>query len=138
MKVAKHLLMKTGPTDFPAALAAWRNTARPSKPSPNELMFGRKIRDMKAVASSHLTEKIHVMENMTASHEDHELRQQDIERNQPSTETFMIGDSVRVQNPSSNKWDTSAIISNISNTGRTLDLLTSDGRALRRNRRFVR
>ena len=49
VKIAKHLLIKTSPSDFPAALAAWRNTAREDKPSPNELMFYRKIRDGKPI-----------------------------------------------------------------------------------------
>ena len=49
VKAAKHLLLKTRPTEFPSALAAWRNTARENKPSPNELMFCRKIRDDKAI-----------------------------------------------------------------------------------------
>ena len=39
VKIAKHLLLKTSPSNFPAALAAWRNTAKEDKPSPNELMF---------------------------------------------------------------------------------------------------
>ena len=34
-----HLLLKTGPTDFLAALAAWRNTFRNNRPSPNEQFF---------------------------------------------------------------------------------------------------
>ena len=39
VKTAKYLLLKTKPSDFASALAAWRNTARENKPSPNELMF---------------------------------------------------------------------------------------------------
>ena len=45
VKAAKHLILKTRPYDFPSALAAWRNTARETKPSPKELMFCRKVRD---------------------------------------------------------------------------------------------
>ena len=43
VKAAKYLLLKSKPAEFPAALAAWRNTARDNKPSPNELMFCRKV-----------------------------------------------------------------------------------------------
>ena len=41
VKAAKHLMLKTTSTDFSAALAAWRKTARENNPSPNELMFCR-------------------------------------------------------------------------------------------------
>ena len=54
VKDAKHLLIKTAPVEFLDALAAWRNTSREDKPSPNELMFCRKVRDGKAVIKSHL------------------------------------------------------------------------------------
>ena len=54
LKAAKYLIIKTTPAEFPAALAAWRNTARDNKKSPNELLFGRKIRDTKPIALSHI------------------------------------------------------------------------------------
>ena len=66
VKSAKHLLLKTGPAEFPAALAAWRNTSRNDKPSPNELLFGRKIRDTKAIALSQIN---HHTETVTRSPE---------------------------------------------------------------------
>ena len=58
VKAAKHLLLKTRPTEFPSALAAWRNTAKEDKPSPNELMFCRKVRDEKAIYESQLHIKL--------------------------------------------------------------------------------
>ena len=54
VKAAKYLLLKTKPADFPSALAAWRNTAKENKPSPNEIMFCRKVRDEKAIHASQL------------------------------------------------------------------------------------
>ena len=54
VKTAKHLLLKTKLSEFSSALAAWRNTSRENKPSPNELMLCRKIRDGKAIIKSHL------------------------------------------------------------------------------------
>ena len=67
VKTAKYLLLKTKPSTFAAALAAWRNTEREDKPSPNELMFCRKVRDGKAIIKSHLHpgnfEKMHLSDH---------------------------------------------------------------------------
>ena len=49
VKAAKYLILKTTTSEFPEALAAWRNTARENKPSPNEMMFKRPVRDTKPI-----------------------------------------------------------------------------------------
>ena len=55
VKAANHLILKTAsPTEFEEALAAWRNTAREKKPSPSEMLLGRKIRDNKPMALLHI------------------------------------------------------------------------------------
>ena len=58
VKAAKYLLLKTTPAEFPAALAAWSNTNKEDKPSPNKLMFCRKVRDGKVIFKSHLEVKV--------------------------------------------------------------------------------
>ena len=57
LKTAKHLLLKTSHSEFLNTLAAWRNTSREDKPSPNELMFCRKVWDEKAFIKSQFTIK---------------------------------------------------------------------------------
>ena len=132
VKAAKYLLLKTKAEDFPSALAAWRNTARDGKPSPNEMFFGRKIRDEKAMVTTTLlpmqipdAQQQHPADCATHS-------------SAPSDKEFRIGDHVRVQNQATLRWDTKAEITGVSTSGRTLDLVTDDGVAIRRNRRFVR
>ena len=51
---------------------------------------------------------------------------------------FQPGDSVRVQNLANMRWDTKAKIDDVSASGRTLQLTTSEGVKIRWNRRFVR
>ena len=145
MKSAKYLLLKTTPTDFPTALAAWRNTARENKPSPNELMFCRKVRDGKPILQSHLTlcidnnKNSQLRSNVSNSGKIQGPAQHDKTlRQQEEPETFQQGDSVSVQDPTSHRWNLNAVITGFSLTGRTLELLTERGEFIRRNRRFVR
>ena len=131
VKSAKHLLLKTSPADFPAAIAAWRNTARNDKPSPNELFLGRKIRDRKPVALSHINRG-----GDAATNVDLAKPTQQIPLNK--VDIFSQGERVRVQNQTSKQWDIKATVVGISTSGRTLDLISKDGHSFRRNRRFVR
>ena len=100
VKAAKHLLLKTNPSDFPEALAAWRNTHREGKPSPNELMFGRKIRDTKAIAQSN------VRKNAETPPSQHPQ--------QNNTTTFAQGNQVRVQDQTTKRWNCMATVIGIS------------------------
>ena len=71
VKTAKYLLLKTTPSEFPTALAAWRNTDREDKPSPNEMMFHRKIRDGKPILKSQLNSNKHLIAKKDkTSHDD--------------------------------------------------------------------
>ena len=130
VKSAKHLLLKTSPGDFPEAIAAWRNTERDSKPSPNELFLGRKIRDTKPIALSQLSNKGHPASSA------HAKQTQQIPPNK--VDIFSQGERVRVQNQVSRRWDIKATVIGVSTSGRTLDLIGKDGQLFRRNRRFVR
>ena len=123
VKTAKHLIIKTSHSDFPEALAAWRNTAREGKPSPNSLSFGRQVRDTKAIAQSQIKKNT-------------ELPRQQMPDD--STMTFIQGDQVHVQDPKTKRWDRIATITGISTLGRTLDLHTEEGDVTRRNWRFIR
>ena len=147
VKAAKHLLLKTNPSDFPAALASWRNTSREEKLSPNELMFFRKVRDGKAFMKSHLEiqpPKIikqpiarkprlgHDQRHEAVGYQSRKLPHQQIQ------DHFQRGDRVHVQDLHTKRWDVEACITDFSHTGRTLHLCTDVGHLMRRNRRFVR
>ena len=67
VKAAKYLVLKTTNVDFPAAIAAWRNTAREGKPCPNEMMFYRRIRDEKPILDSLLQSNKNIISD--ASHD---------------------------------------------------------------------
>ena len=149
VKTAKYLLLKTKPSTFAAALAAWRNTEREDKPSPNELMFCRKVRDGKAIIKSHLHlgnfEKMHLSDHESKtktqdSEFDHDTPTNSAKQIAPNQQIpdFIQGDKVRVQNPFTKRWEITALITGFSKTGRTLELLTSEGDIIVRNRRFVR
>ena len=160
VKAAKHLILKTRPSEFPSALANWRNTARENKPSPNKLMFCRKVRDEKAILKQQLYIKLQRnfndqveecssdIENNTHRIADPDIGSQKTKTPPRSTsqnaqrqqilENFQQGDRVRVQNPCTKRWDDTALITGFSKTRRTLQLLTSEGVFIIRNRRFVR
>ena len=143
VKTAKYLLLKTKPSTFPSALAAWRNTERENKPSPNELMFCRKIRDNKVIIKSQLhLSNLQIHESKTQ-----ELKS-GIDHDTPTdlatikqnvlNQQFLQGDKVHVQSPCTKRWDETALITGLSRTGRTLELLTAKGDIIVRNRRYVR
>ena len=157
MKASKYLLLKTKPAEFPAALAAWRNTDKEDKPSPNELMFCRKVRDGKAILKSQLyiktpeklcqqiphsvindpdldiTPEIQASDTTTQS-----LSQRQNPPPQPIPEQYQQGESIRIQDPHTKRWDVTALITSFSKTGQTVELYTEEGHFLRRNRRFIR
>ena len=145
VKAAKHLLLKTTPAEFPSTLAAWRNMVKEDKPSPNELIFCRKVRDGKAIFTSHLEVKNN-QQSKPGKNNQHilegaEIRARGTRQHQPHQripEQFRQGDSVRVQDPHTKRWDVQAVITGFSQTGRTLELCTDEGHLMQRNRRFVR
>ena len=152
VKAAKYLLLKTRPSDFESALAAWRNTRRENKPSPNELMFCRKVRDGKAIHKSQLCINDFASSNLQNHESNSTIQKHESDRQNPITSAsnkqnmpsqqkpdhFLQGDKVLVQNPCTKRWDVSALITGFSKTGRTFELLTSEGNIIIRNRRFIR
>ena len=108
VKAAKHLLLKTTPSEFPAALASWRNNCREEKPSPNELMFCRKVRDGKAFIKSQLEirspkpndQQIPIQKSHIDHGQDHESMQEavgsatQLQPHQQISEKFQRGDRV--------------------------------------------
>ena len=146
VKAAKHLLLKTAPAEFLDALAAWRNTSREEKPSPNELMFCRKVRDGKVIIKSHLeirtptTSHQRIPLQSCLKHDDQHHEGSDTQQQplQQIPDHFLHGDRVCVQNPHTKRWDVEAFITDFSHTGRTLNLCTDKGYIMRRNRCFIR
>ena len=121
VKAAKYLILKTTPTEFPDALAAWRNTARDDKPSPNEMMFKRLVRDTKPIVIPEAPEKTptqHIPDKANIK--------------------FAKGDRVIIQDHATRRWTDPATVTSVSQSGRTLELLSDEGHVIRRNRRFVR
>ena len=128
VKAAKHLVIKTTPSTFQEALAAWRNTARQDKPCPNEMFFHRKIRDEKPITNTNL----HPETNSS------KITNDSAKSNNATQKQFQPGDRVRVQDPGTKRWNVKAKVDHVSETGRTLQMTSSDGVNLKRNRRFVR
>ena len=132
-------------TRYDTPILYWRNTDKEDRPSPNELMFCRKVRDGKAIFKSHLEVKLPMKNNQhipcpakfESNHEGAEIKARDATQHQPHQripEQFRQGDRVRVQHPLTKRWDVQAIITGFSQTGRTLDLCTDEGYLMRRNR----
>ena len=145
VKIAKHLLLKSPGTNFPAALATWRNTDRDNKPSPNELMFCRKVRDEKPIMDSHLKARISVSDigaRQDIIHETHAIDQSEMQpqnrQRQQIPDQFQRGDHVLVQDPHSKRWEIEAVVTSSSRSNRSLHLETTEGFSMWRNRRFVR
>ena len=127
VKAAKHLILKTTPAEFEEALAAWRNTARKDSPSPNEMLFGRRVRDYKAMTLSALK-----------GEEPAATQVQHIPEDQLRKHVFIQGDHVHIQDQKTKRWNMHAVVTGISSTGRTLDMLTTEGHYITRNRMFVK
>ena len=146
VKIAKHLMLKSPGSNFPAALAAWRNTDRETKPSPNELMFYRKIRDSKPIMNSHLkvsVSKLNIPTNQQKIiHDESQVDRPKIQLRKPQSQQildqFHRGDRVLVQDPHTKRWDIEAVVTSSSRSNRSLHLETDEGFSMWRNRRFVR
>ena len=142
VKIAKHLLLKSSASNFPTALAAWRNTDRENKPSPNELMFYRKIRDGKPIMNSHLKVRVSDLQVPTNQqnkiiHDEHQVDRPETQlREVPSQQIldqFHRGDRVLVQDPHTKCWDIEAVITSSSRSNRSLHLETDEGFSMWRN-----
>ena len=147
VKIAKNLLLKSSASSFPTALATWRNTDRENKPSPNELMFNRKIRDAKPILNCHL--KVRVSELKVSTGQHNKIIHDEHQRDHPKTrhaeaprqqilDQFHRGDRVLVQDPHTKCWDIEAVITSSSRSNRSLHLETTEGFSMWRNQRFVR
>ena len=133
VKAAKHLLIKTTAASFPEALTAWRGTARSDKPSPNEMFFGRKIRDKKPIVTDILHKPVPTNSNRVPVNSSAD---ESADSNPPPCTNkhkndFQLGDTVRVQNQATMRWDTKAKVDHITTSKRTLELTTSQGVKIR-------
>ena len=126
VKNIKHLMMKTGAADFEKALAAWRNTARAERPSPSEMFFRRRLRTCLPITDVALRQTGHIRKGRTAG-----------VQGQPLT-PLQVGDTVWVQHHDTKRWTIKAVVTNVSHTGRTYNLITEAGVAMIRNRRYIR
>ena len=91
------------------------------------MLFGRSIRDTKVTTLQHIKNG--------PQKQSYQQIPNDISLRNTS---FIQGDEVRVQDPITRKWNTHAVVTGISDTGRTLDMITEEGQCIRRNRKFVK
>ena len=129
----KNTLQKCKEThqDPALALLAVRNTPISSTvPSPAELMFQRKIDDGLSFKSSfHQT----VQQDISQHRQRHVQRYDKSARDRPD---LAIGQSVRIQNPTTKLWDP-AIVTQKLVEPRSYEVKASNGATYRRNRRHI-
>jgi DNA-binding protein Fis len=125
VKRMKHLLEKSDSwTSFLEALLAFKNVPTARGESPASLFYGRKLR----------IPEIPIVE--ASSKSDPTPPAQDVPTS-PSRR-FSIGDQVRIYNRVTKRWDTTGIITDSRNCGRSFFVEKRNGRETLRNRRFLR
>ena len=118
------------------ALLEWRCTPRADGYSPAEAFFKRRPRmSLPAInkTNDHDTEKFRATRHST-----HKIQDLDGSRGTQKLSTLHIDDDVTVRNPFSKLWDIKGTITGIHPKGRSYIILDSDGKTIRRNRRFVK
>ena len=139
VKSAKHLLIKCSQEneDFDLALATWRNTPRADGYSPAQLFFGRRQRQPSLPTLPHHHNDI----NPDAAHAArNKTRFETIARREPhATELPQLnnGDLVRVQNPHTKLWDSTATIAQRRPDGLSY-IISQNGKLFLRNRKFLK
>lgn len=145
VKTVKHLIMKVAPSgnidceEFDRGLLELRNTPNFTGRSPAQILFGRPLRSC-VPAHPHS-----FSEDWQAKAEDCDRRA--AARAKDSTARYdqhahplprmKIGQHVRIQNPTSHRWDKVGVIMGIGKL-RTYEVRLPSGRVYWRNRRFLR
>ena len=143
VKAVKYLIMKVAPTgtlneDFDRGLLELRNTPRQDGRSPAQVLYGRPLRSLipahSASFASKWQAKTEVCERRAAARSmDVRLRYDSHAKPLPP---LRLGDQVRIQDPTTKRWDKVATVMGV---GKSRDYLvrTMSGRVLWRNRRFL-
>ena len=143
VKAVKYLIMKVAPTgtlneDFDRGLLELRNTPRQDGRSPAQVLYGRPLRSLipahSASFASKWQAKTEVCERRAAARsKDVRLRYDSHAKPLPP---LRLGDQVRIQDPTTKRWDKVATVMGV---GKSRDYLvrTMSGRVLWRNRRFL-
>ncbi|XP_064100911.1 uncharacterized protein K02A2.6-like [Macrobrachium nipponense] len=144
VKAVKHLILKTAPTgnidceDFDRGLLELRNTPNQSGRSPAQVLYGHPLRTCVPAHPQSFTEdwqeKAHDCDHRAAA------RAAQVQRNYDAharpLPRLNVGQHVRLQDPTSHRWDTVGIVMGGARS-REYEIRLPSGRVLRRNRRFL-
>ena len=144
VKAVKHLVLKVAPSgklneDFDRGLLELRNTPRQDGRSPAQVLFGRPLRSLVPAHSASFASKW--QEKAEESERRAAARVEDVKQRYDShakpLPPLHPGDNVRIQDPTSKRWDKVAIVMG---QGKSRDYIvrTTTGRVMWRNRRFLR
>ena len=137
VKNAKYMLIKSieSGTDFQLALAEFRRVPRGDKYSPAQLMFGFQQRGL---LPSLAKPSIDIREAEEARNKERARQKQSFDTGSRSLPPLAVGDRVLVQHPLTKRWDNKATIASVTDTGRSYEIIFTNGRQTRRNRRFLK
>ena len=145
VKTVKHLILKTAPNgnieceEFDRGLLELRNTPTPAGHSPAQVLYGRPLRScVPAHPESFSKEWKALTENCdrrAAAHAD-QARQQYDSHARPLTQ-LTIGQYVRIQDPTSHRWDKVGIVMGCGRH-RDYEVRLPSGRVWWRNCRYLR
>ncbi|XP_064098156.1 uncharacterized protein K02A2.6-like [Macrobrachium nipponense] len=144
VKAVKHLILKTAPTgnndceDFDRGLLELRNTPNQSGRSPAQVLYGHPLRTCVPAHPQSFTEdwqeKAHDCDRRAAA------RAAQVQRNYDAharpLPRLNVGQHVRLQDPTSHRWDTIGIVMGGARS-RKYEIRLPSSRVLRRNHRFL-
>ncbi len=143
VKSVKNFLLKTAPSgdidneDFDQGLMELRNTPDSTGRSPAQVLYGRPLRTcLPARPSSFVSEwqtKADDCDRRAADRTEQVKTRYERAHPPPSVH---VGQSVRIKNPTSRRWDKVGVVMGIGRTG-DFEVLLPSGRVRWRNRRFL-
>eukprot|EP00095_Tigriopus_kingsejongensis_P009584 snap_masked-scaffold1019_size70576-processed-gene-0.8 protein:Tk09584 transcript:snap_masked-scaffold1019_size70576-processed-gene-0.8-mRNA-1 annotation:"hypothetical protein DAPPUDRAFT_261119" len=137
----KQLVNKTGGNihneAFRIALLEWRNTPSELGRSPAQVLFGRPLRGCLPVHPSQLGDPENVQAHREAKACLAQKRKRKHDRTAQSLPALAIGDSVRVQDRVTSKWDKCGVITSRRASGSYV-IRMENGSVTTRNRRLLR
>lgn len=145
VKSVKYLILKTAPSgnidteDFDRGLLELRNTPTHTGQSPAQILYGRPLRSCVPAHpdsfSPEWQEKQEACDRRAAARADQVKTQYD--KHARPLPSLSVGQSVRIQDPTSQRWDKVGVIMGCGRT-RDYEVRLPSGRVWWRNRRFLR
>jgi hypothetical protein len=144
VKAMKNLVQKAAPnghldTDaFQQGLLEWRNTPREAGLSPAEIVFGHPIRSILPAHHTAFANKWRELMDLSDRLDDQAERvKAAYDQHARPLRPLRVGDSVRVQDADSKRWDKQGIIVSVGES-RDYRVKMQSGRIYWRNRKFLR